>query len=149
MEELIQSKKLTYKSHWKEVAMEIKDDERYKQLLLQSGSKPVDIFYDYLEEQKQRFQEHKTKFKTLLKTKSVRLGADISKEDFNKNLEAHEEYATLPEDVKELLYDYYIYKVGHKGKKEKKSGSGERHKHKKRHKSKKRKRSRDRYEFRR
>ena len=111
MEELIASQKFTYKSHWREIAAIIKDDPRYRHLLLQSGSKPVDIFNDFLKQQKERFQEHKTKFKTLLKTKSVKLGADISKEDSSNNLSAHEEYASLPEDIKDLLYDYYIYKV--------------------------------------
>jgi pre-mRNA-processing factor 40 len=111
MEELISSHKFTYKSHWKDIAALIKDDPRYRNLLLQSGSKPVDIFTDYLKQLKERFQDFKIKFKTLLKTKSVRLGADITKEDFTKNLSAHEEYISLPEDIKDLLYDYYIYKV--------------------------------------
>jgi len=144
MEELVKEKKITYNSHWKEVVQLIKDDTRYHKLLLQSGSKPVDIFYDYQSREKDNFQEHKIKFKTLLKTKSVKLGANISKEDFNKNLSEHEEYSTLPDYAKDLLYDYYIHKVGNKNKSSKKSVSqdSKRHKHKKKHKSRKRKRSR-------
>jgi pre-mRNA-processing factor 40 len=146
MEELVRSGKLTYKSHWKAIVSVIKDDPRYHKLLLQSGSRPVEIFYDFQDREKSRFNDHKVNFKALLRTKSVKLGANISKDDFNKNLSEHEEYAVLPSDIKELLYDYYIRKVEGQQKDRGSRDSHGRRKHKKRHKSKKRKRSRSRHE---
>ena len=118
----------------------IKEDERYHNLLLQSGSKPRDIFYDFLDIEKGKFNVHKVRFKKLLKTKSVKLGADISREDFNKNLEEHPEYLEFPEDIRTLLYEYYINKVKPKSERNKDSHKKKSKKNKKRYK---RSRSRD------
>lgn len=89
----------------------VKDDPRYHKVLLQDGSTPEEIYRDFQEKEKQIFNDHKIAFKNLLKTRSVRLGAEISKDDFNKNLSEHPEYTSLPEDIKDLLYLYYINKV--------------------------------------
>lgn len=114
MQELVNDKKLLHSSHWKDIVPLIKDDDRYKNLLLQGGSRPVEIFRDFQEQEKEKFNVHKVAFKSLLKTKSIKLGADISKEDFNQNLSMHEEYANFSEDIKDQLYEYYIYKVNQK-----------------------------------
>eukprot|EP00344_Euplotes_crassus_P004679 CAMPEP_0197011932 /NCGR_PEP_ID=MMETSP1380-20130617/60571_1 /TAXON_ID=5936 /ORGANISM="Euplotes crassus, Strain CT5" /LENGTH=132 /DNA_ID=CAMNT_0042435041 /DNA_START=12 /DNA_END=406 /DNA_ORIENTATION=+ len=71
MDELVKDKKIKHNTQWKDIALLIKDDKRYHNVLLQSGSKPSDIFYDYIDIEKEKFNEHKTKFKNLLKTKSV------------------------------------------------------------------------------
>ncbi|CAI2368037.1 unnamed protein product [Moneuplotes crassus] len=141
MDELVKDKKIKHNTQWKDIALLIKDDKRYHNVLLQSGSKPSDIFYDYIDIEKEKFNEHKTKFKNLLKTKSVRLGADISQEDFHKNLSEHTEYLEFPEDIRNLLYDYYINKVKPKSQRSKDSSKKRSKKHKRRHR---RSRSRDR-----
>lgn len=118
LDRLASEQTLLYNSKWSEIAFLVKDEQCYKDLLLQPGTKPIDIFKDVQDILRDKFNVHKVAFKSLLKTKSIKLGTDISKEDFNKNLNEHIEYSPLPPDIKDLLYDYYIFKVN-----QKKSGS--------------------------
>lgn len=143
MEDLVSQRKLLHNTHWKDIAELIKDDERYHKLLTQDGSRPMDIFRDIQDREKDNFNIIKVKFKSLLKTKNIKIAVDISKEEFHKILSEYEEYISMliesnnPEEAKlsenmpmpqdyepnqnlenclalDLLYDYYCYKVRHK-----------------------------------
>ena len=114
MQKFTNEKTIQHNTKWGTIAEMVKDEKWYRDLLLQTGSKPIDIFKDFQDTLKEEFNGHKVAFKKLLKSKSIKLGVDISKEDFDKNLNEQEEYASLANEIKSQLYDYYIYKVNQK-----------------------------------
>ena len=78
------------------------------------GSTPHEFFEDYVRQEKDLLKHHKSSFKQLVKHNCIRLGSDVAFENFKAALERHEWYLEQPDNIKVLLYEYYVYKIKHK-----------------------------------
>jgi len=76
-------------------------------LIGQSGTTPHEIYEDLQKEEKELLKKHKSDFKTLVKTKGIRLPANVTTDQFEQSLGQYEQYKDLDTRVKCLLHEYY------------------------------------------
>eukprot|EP00347_Sterkiella_histriomuscorum_P007645 403348123 len=114
LEEKLQSRELTHRSKWKNFVKEFKDDQRYTNLVGQSGSTAHELFEDALNEEKELLRIHKPSFKSLIKGRGIRFASNVEFQAFDEILRQYSEYEKLDKKVKVTLHEYYLYKVKQK-----------------------------------
>ena len=62
-------RKVTHRTKWKEFVKDFKDDKKYSNLVGQSGSKPMELFEECLNEEKEILKVEKPPFKQLIKVR--------------------------------------------------------------------------------
>ena len=65
-------------------------------------------------QEKDPLKHHKRNFKSLVKQNSIHLKSDVSFESFQQVLSAHDWFSQQPDNIKVLLFEYYVYKIRHK-----------------------------------
>ena len=63
---LIERRDITHRTKWRDFVKQYKDDKHYFNLVGQSGSKPIELFEDCLNEEKEILKVEKPPFKTLI-----------------------------------------------------------------------------------
>lgn len=67
-----------------------------------------------MRQEKDVLKSHKSNFKQLIKQNSIRMGSDVTFSQFEGVLQAHEWYTQQPQNIKVLLFEYYVFKIKHK-----------------------------------
>ncbi len=86
----------------------------YLDLIGQVGSTPLEYYEDLVKEEKDLLKHHKSSFKNMVKQNSIRMGSDTQFTQFDTSLSAHAWFSEQPQNIKILLYEYYVYKIKHK-----------------------------------
>lgn len=133
IKELIEQRKVSFKTSWSEVAELVKDDARYMDLLGQhypyvpsnsltkfhpsaqiplvyGGSTPQEIFEDLIASEKQQIKDLKPLLKEFIKDNGVKF-QDTSFAQFDLTLTKFKKYQDLSDFEKRLLHEYYQDKV--------------------------------------
>lgn len=126
MQEDIMNEIVNYKTNWSNYAKILKDryydnnDKRYFNLIGQSGSKPRDIFGDYINLLKIEFKKNKEIIKEIINKYNLKFDSfnnnnnkeiDLSFNDFNNMFCVYEEYNQIKHYNKNLLYKYILSKL--------------------------------------
>ena len=61
------SREITHRTKWREFSKQYRDDKRYFNLVGQSGSKPIELFEESLNEEKEILKVEKPPFKQMIK----------------------------------------------------------------------------------
>ncbi|RUS17869.1 hypothetical protein BC937DRAFT_89396, partial [Endogone sp. FLAS-F59071] len=118
LEEIRSRGAINAKTKWMEVYPLMKDDERYKNILGQPGSTPLELFWDVIEELDDRFYQQKKVVYEVLKDTGFEVTTDTSYASFQAHVTSDERVAVVePENLK-LSFDYLQAKAAHKLKEE-------------------------------
>ena len=113
---MFQSREVTQKSNWRDVAALLADKPEYHaMLMLEEGcSTPHDLFEEMQKAEKDLLKQHKDQFKSLVKAHQVRFPQDVAFFEFTQAMDQQAKFKDLAGDVKHLLHEYYCYKVQQK-----------------------------------
>lgn len=74
----------------------------------------MEFYEDLVKQEKDLLKHHKSSFKNIVKQNSIRMGSDTVYSQFNATLTPYPWFESQPENIKVLLYEYYVYKINHK-----------------------------------
>lgn len=87
--------KITRKSKWSELLPEIKNDERYIELLSCSGSTPGELFYDFVEDLGIKFKKDKDKIRDIMKDVGISMTPTLTYEEWHEKVKEHPDFGSL------------------------------------------------------
>ncbi|KAF2263971.1 U1 snRNP-associated protein Usp104 [Lojkania enalia] len=109
--ELKQSGKLKTGTKWKDIHGLIQDDPRYQAMLGQSGSTPLDLFWDALVEEDGKFRSLRRKALEVLEIQRFEVTTATTFEEFDSVMRHDLLFASLDEDTMRGIYTYVLEKV--------------------------------------
>ena len=128
LNELRDSGKLRYGTKWKEIHPLIENDPRYIAMLGQSGSSPVDLFWDALEEETGKFRTLRRYALDVLETQRFEVTTATPVEEFLSVMRKDPRTANIGEQSMHDIYSYILDKVKKREEDERKiEESDERH----------------------
>ncbi|KAL1604485.1 U1 snRNP protein [Nothophoma quercina] len=128
LNELRDSGKLRYGTKWKEIHPLIDNDPRYIAMLGQSGSSPVDLFWDALEEETGKFRTLRRYALDVLETQRFEVTTATPVEEFLSVMRKDPRTANIGEQSMHDIYSYILDKVKKREEDERKiEESDERH----------------------
>jgi len=104
---------LTVRSKWKEFLKVIRDDERYKSMIVpqQLGSLPSEMFGDFMDDLEDRYHNEKKKVKEILKEIGFVVRAQTTFDDFLKAISSSPKFESISIRNHKLLFEGLLDKV--------------------------------------
>ncbi|OAK98588.1 hypothetical protein IQ06DRAFT_327168 [Phaeosphaeriaceae sp. SRC1lsM3a] len=96
---------------WKDFHGHIKDDDRYKATLGQSGSSPLDMFWDALEEEDNNFRRLRRRALDVLEQQRFEVTTATPVEEFLSVMRTDPLTANIDEQSMHSIFDYVVAKV--------------------------------------
>lgn len=128
LNELRDNGKLRYGTKWKEIHPFVENDPRYIAMLGQSGSSPVDLFWDTLEEETGKFRTLRRYALDVLEQQRFEVTTATPVEDFLSVMRKDPRTANIDEQSMHDIYSYILEKVKKREEDERKiEESDERH----------------------
>mmetsp|Transcript_268 Transcript_268/g.363 ORF Transcript_268/g.363 Transcript_268/m.363 type:complete len:615 (-) Transcript_268:7-1851(-) len=123
---------ITYKSKWKEIQHQIRDDPRYKDMIApdQIGSLPSELFGDFIDDIEERYYKDKKKLKEILKDLNMEpeKNKTMKFDEFIQALEPHSKFVQIAERHHKFLYDDFMDKATKEDRKKEKEEEKKRRK---------------------
>ncbi|CAO2650735.1 Nn.00g020270.m01.CDS01 [Neocucurbitaria sp. VM-36] len=111
LNELREKGKLRYGTKWKDIHDTIQNDPRYVAMLGQSGSSPVDLFWDALEEEEGKFRTLRRYALDVLEQQRFEVTTSTPVEEFLSVMRTDPRTANIDEQSMHSIYNYVITKV--------------------------------------
>ncbi|KAL6703193.1 U1 snRNP protein [Coniothyrium glycines] len=111
LKELRDSGKLRAGTKWKDIHDTIQDDPRYQAMLGQSGSSPVDLFWDALEEEEGKFRTLRRYALDVLERERFEVTTATPVEEFLSVMRTDPRTANIDEQSMHSIYNYVLAKV--------------------------------------
>ncbi|KAF1841142.1 uncharacterized protein K460DRAFT_347846 [Cucurbitaria berberidis CBS 394.84] len=111
LHELRDNRKLRSGTKWKDIHDDIQDDPRYIAMLGQSGSSPVDLFWDALEEEEGKFRTLRRYALDVLEQQRFEVTTSTPVEEFLSVMRTDPRTANIDEQSMHSIYNYVITKV--------------------------------------
>jgi pre-mRNA-processing factor 40 len=128
LNELRDNGKLRYGTKWKEIHPLLENDPRYVAMLGQSGSSPVDLFWDALEEETGKFRTLRRYALDVLEHQRFEVTTATAVEEFLSVMRKDPRTANIDEQSMHDIYSYILEKVKKREEDERKiEESDERH----------------------
>ncbi|KAJ4352873.1 U1 snRNP protein [Ascochyta clinopodiicola] len=128
LNELRDSGKLRYGTKWKDIHSLIENEPRYTAMLGQSGSSPVDLFWDALEEETGKFRTLRRYALDVLESQRFEVTTATPVEQFLSVMRKDPRTANIDEQSMHDIYSYILEKVKKREEDERKiEESDERH----------------------
>ncbi|ORX60771.1 hypothetical protein BCR36DRAFT_314557 [Piromyces finnis] len=119
LKELCNSHVINVRSKWKEIYTYIQNDPRYLNMLGQSGSTPLELFWDAVQRIEDDCYQEKKAVMELIKTYDIKVTPDLSFHLFLSKLPS-DRLKGIEDSVIQLVYDDCIFKAQMKQREEKK-----------------------------
>ncbi|CAG8510934.1 4131_t:CDS:10, partial [Acaulospora colombiana] len=110
MDELRQNNVITAKSKWKEIYPIIHDDERYQNMLGQTGSNPLELFWDVVEELDEILYQQRKILSEVMKARDFTLNSAVTFEQFQSTLFSDERVASVNEVNLKIIFEQLLRK---------------------------------------
>ncbi|KAF9291602.1 PRP40 pre-mRNA processing factor 40 [Mortierella alpina] len=117
--ELRSKSELNAKICWMQIYPLIKDDPRYLNMLGQSGSTPMELFWDMIEDLDERLYQDRKMVQDLLKTADFEILPETTLEEFTEVLSKQEKASGISTDDRKLIFEQLLGKAVHYAKEEK------------------------------
>jgi len=118
LRELCNSHVINVRSKWKEIYPYIQNDPRYLDMLGQSGSTPLELFWDTIQRIEDSYYQEKKAVIELIKTYDIKVTSDLNFPVFLSKLPA-DKLKGIEESIIHLVYDDCIFKAKLKQREEK------------------------------
>lgn len=120
LDELHEQGKLTPMSIWVELFSAISADERFNDMLYQTGSNPLDLFKFYVDDLKVRYHDDKKLIKEILKEKKFEMDTNMSLDQFNEYLKQDKRTSSVDSNNIKLIFNSLFEKAEAKEKEKQK-----------------------------
>ena len=120
LDELHEQGKLTPMSIWVELFSAISADERFNDMLYQTGSNPLDLFKFYVDDLKVRYHDDKKLIKEILKEKKFEMDTNMSLDQFNEYLKQDKRTSNVDSNNIKLIFNSLFEKAEAKEKEKQK-----------------------------
>ena len=114
LNELKAAGKIRAGTKWMQVFPEINEDPRYVALLGQSGSTPLDLFWDMVEEEERALRLVRNDVFDVLEDKRYEITTKTSVPDFLSVMHTDRRTASIPQDILTLIFNRLHEKVLHR-----------------------------------
>ncbi|KAI9761410.1 MAG: Fe-S cluster-binding ribosome biosynthesis protein [Chaenotheca gracillima] len=111
LKELKVNGKIKAGSKWMQVLPLIENDERYTAILGQSGSTPLDLFWDVVEEEERGLRGRRNEILDVLDDKRYEIQAKTTFEDFLSVVDSDRRTAHIDKDILRLIFERLREKV--------------------------------------
>lgn len=111
LQELRSSGKIKAGTLWADVLPAIESDARYISMLGQSGSAPIEIFWDMLEEEERALRSIRNDVYDVLEDQRFEITKETSFTKFQKEMAGDDRTRKIPQDTLKLLFDRLVDKV--------------------------------------
>jgi len=118
LKELCNSHVINIRSKWKEIYPYIQNDPRYLNILGQSGSTPLELFWDTIQRIEDDYYQEKKTVIELIKTYDIKVSPDLNFPVFKSKFPM-DRIKGIEEAVIHLVYDDYVFKSKLKQREEK------------------------------
>ena len=83
----------------------IKQEDRYLAMFDVTGSRPAELFYDFISELEEKFDQDKQKVKEFMKDLNLPMTTALSFESWSAVIKQHANYSTLDHSNLELIFN--------------------------------------------
>ncbi|CAI6242251.1 unnamed protein product [Periconia digitata] len=111
LEELRHSGKLRYGTKWKDIHDDICDDPRYIAMLGQKGSSPLDLFWDMIGTEENKFRTLRRTALNALEEQQYEVTTATPFEEFSSIIRSSSRTANIDTQSMRSIYDYVLAKV--------------------------------------
>ncbi|KAI1318701.1 PRP40 pre-mRNA processing factor 40 [Mortierella claussenii] len=117
--ELRKAGRMNAKTCWTQIHPLIKQDPRYLDILGQSGSSPMELFWDLIEDLDERLYQDRKMIQDVLRNVDYEIHPETKFEDFKETLSKESRAASLPTEDLQLIFEQLVGKAIHHAKEEK------------------------------
>ncbi|KAF1956243.1 hypothetical protein CC80DRAFT_414032 [Byssothecium circinans] len=111
LSELQENGMLRYGTKWKDIHSTIQNDPRYTAMLGQPGSTPLDLFWDAMEMEEQKFRTLRRHALNALEQHRFEVTATTPFDDFLKIMRSEPRTANIDDQSVRSIFDYVVAKV--------------------------------------
>ncbi|KIW01312.1 uncharacterized protein PV09_07348 [Verruconis gallopava] len=118
LRELRNAGKIKANTKWSDIQPLIEDDPRYDAMLGQSGSTPLELFWDVVEEEDRELRAKRNVVYDVLEAERYEMTTKTSFDEFRSVMQADSTTASYDKDTLRMIYDRLIAKVQEREEKE-------------------------------
>lgn len=98
-------KEINIKTKWADFLPSIRNDERYLEMFHTTGSRPAELFYDFIDDLEEKFEQDKYRVKEMMKDLNLPMTPNLTFESWCAVIKQHEGYNTLDHSNLEYMFN--------------------------------------------